>query len=137
MENKEIMERLLQDDKPSKATEKSGSTAVKANNGDASISRIRVVTAKYKVYIVLLLIFIALLLIVYIPKAQDAYESSQKAYSQVNTELNSIKVSIQAAENDMVYLCDDANGIVKNEENLKNCLNEKEGCSSLPTTWKT
>ena len=136
MENKEIMERLLQDDKPSKTTEKSEST-VKANNGDASISRIRVVTAKYKVYIVLLLIFIALLLIVYIPKAQDSYESSQKVYSQVNTELNNIKVSIQAAENDMEYLCDSTNGIIKNEETLKNCLNEKEGCSNLPITWKT
>lgn len=136
MENKEIMERLLQDDKPSKTTEKSESTTVKANNGDASISRIRVVTAKYKVYIVLLLIFIALLLVVYIPKAQDSHESSQKAYSQVKTQLNNIKVNIQAAENDMNYLCDETNWIIKNEENLKNCLNEKEGCSNLPATWR-
>jgi hypothetical protein len=96
-----------------------------------------VVTAKYKVYIVLLFIFIALLLIVYIPKANNAYEASKNAYSQVKTQLTSIEASIRDAEMDMDYLCNDTNGVVRNEELLKTCLNDREGCSNLPETWRT
>jgi hypothetical protein len=96
-----------------------------------------VVTAKYKVYIVLLFIFIALLLIVYIPKANNAYEASKNAYSQVKTQLTSIESNIRDAEMDMDYLCNDTNGVVKNEELLKTCLNNREGCANLPETWRT
>ena len=76
MENKELIERLLQDDKPSRASEKAEWANVKANDRDVSISRIRVVTAKYKVYIVLLFIFIALFSIKYIHSAYNSYESN-------------------------------------------------------------
>lgn len=136
MENKEIMERLLQNDKPSKASEKAEWANVKANDRDVSISRIRVVTAKYKVYIVLLLIFIALFSLNYIPSATNSYDSSQSAYKQVNTELSNLQLLIQKAKGDMVYLCDEATWVAYNENNLKDCLNSKTNCASLPDTWK-
>ncbi len=138
MENKELMERLLQDDKSSKATEKTEWAATaKAKAGENSISRIRVVTAKYKVYIVLLLIFIALLWFNYIPSAKDDYKASEGALSQVKVQLTEIERWIKDAEADMDYLCNNENWVVKNEEALKKCLNEREGCTSLPETWKT
>ena len=136
MENKEIMERLLQDDKPSISTEQNGWSVVKANKWDVSISRIRVVTAKYKVYIVLLLIFIALLLVIYIPEAQNSYESIRSTYEQADSKLNNLEMSIQTAKNDMEYLCDDNSWIINNEEALKKCLNEWNGCSKLPESRK-
>jgi hypothetical protein len=106
MENNEIMQRLLQDDKTSnsdrKVTEKQG------NDKDASISRIRIVTAKYKVYIVLLLIFIAALIFKFIPNANTDYNTSKDTYSQTKVQLNDVEKDIEIANNDMKYLCDEA-----------------------------
>ena len=136
MENNEIMQRLLQDDKPSKTEEKSKWATVKANNEDISISKIRVVTAKYKVYIVLLLIFIAILLIKSIPSANDAFKGSETAYEQAKLQLTNVEKNIKIAEQDMEYLCNDVYWVVTNEETLKKCLNEDEGCSNLPESWK-
>ena len=137
MENNEIMQRLLQDDKQNSTT-KSETPATKSN-GDKEIpmSRIRVVTAKYKVYIILLVIFICLLLLIYIPNAKDSLKASRSSYQQVNSQLDSLKNDIRLAEEDMVYLCDDTNGVVKNEAALGKCLNEKSNCTSLPESWKT
>jgi CHASE3 domain sensor protein len=68
-----------------------------------------VVTAKYKVYIVLLFIFIALLSLVYIPEANDSYKSSQTSYNQVKANLDNLKASIKEAQEDMDYLCNKKN----------------------------
>jgi len=135
MENNEIMERLLQDDKRTKSADKGASA--KANKWDTAISRIRVVTAKYKVYIVLLLIFIALFWFNYIPSAKKDYNNSLTSYSQVNLQLTSLKREIEDAKADMDYLCNDTNWVVANEDSLRKCLNERSGCSSLPDTWRT
>jgi hypothetical protein len=69
MENNEIMERLLQDDK-AQATVK-GVSSKSQSNGDIQISKIRIISAKYKVYIILMLIFVAILG-VNIPKEQQS-----------------------------------------------------------------
>jgi len=137
MENNEIMQRLLQDDKSKSNI--SDETLVKKTNGDKEIpmSRIRIVTAKYKVYIILLVIFICLLLLIYIPNAKDSLNSIRSSYQQANSQLNSLKNDIRIAQEDMVFLCDETNGVVKNEVALGKCLNEKDNCSSLPETRKT
>ena len=136
MENNEIMKRLLQDDKSSNPAEKAGWANVKANANDASISKIRVVTAKYKVYIVLILIFAATLLVKYIPNISDAYDADQKAYIQAKNQLTMVERDIEIAKQDMKYLCDEKDWVVTNEEALKKCLNEERDCSSLPESWK-
>ena len=134
MENNEIMQRLLQDDKSSKAAAKEWAATAKANRDwDLPISRIRVVTAKYKVYIVLLLIFICALILIYIPKEQDSNKIIQGVYDGVKTQLDNVKRDIDDAKNDMTYLYD----IVSNEQTLKNCLNSEDNCSALPEEWKT
>ena len=131
MENKEIMQRLLQDDDSSKTSVKEEINAMKNRDWEISMSRIRVVTAKYKVYIVLLAIFIFALLISYIPNTKDDYKSHMDSYDQVKTQLTNVKRDIENAKADMNYLFD----IVSNEKALKECLNSDRGCSSLPEWW--
>ncbi len=134
MENNEIMKRLLQDDVHDEQAKKSITTSSKSQKwDDVHMSRIRVVTAKYKVYIVLLLIFICLLLMDYIPNTRQSYESKQSTYNQVNSQLTAVRNDIRKAEDDMAYLWD----ITSNEQNLKTCLNEKkkEVCLKLPESW--
>ena len=134
MENNEIMKRLLQDDVHNEQAKKSVATQTKSQKGDdIHMSRIRVVTAKYKVYIVLLLIFICMLLLNYIPDIRKSYESKQGTYNQVNSKLAAIRNDIRDAEDDMAYLWE----ITGNEDNLKTCLNEKkkEVCLKLPESW--
>ena len=131
MENKEIMQRLLQDDDSSKTSVKEEINAMKNRDWEISMSRIRVVTAKYKVYIVLLAIFIFALLISYIPNTKDDYKSHMDSYNQVKTQLTNVKRDIENAKADTNYLFD----IVRNEKALKECLNSDRGCSSLPEWW--
>jgi hypothetical protein len=88
MENKEIMEKLL-DNNHSTISAQVQSDSKKKD--EASISRIRVITAKYKVYLVLLLIFISVLVLEYIPNMRDKYNSTQSSYSQVQSQLNVVK----------------------------------------------
>jgi len=135
MENNEILQRLLQDDKETKSTVKDESKSKATKNGDSQISTVRVVTAKYKVYIVLLLIFICLLWLIYIPKIDKTLDTNTKAYNKVEAELTNIEKEINYANEDMNLLCRD-DWIVKNEEILKSCLNERTNCSRLPANWK-
>lgn len=134
MENKEIMERLLESDVKSQWDKKVEDSSVKFNkDDDLPISRIRIVTAKYKVYIVLLLIFICLFLLEYIPSIKNSYTATKNAYQQANSDLIGIQYQIKAAEEDVNFLWE----IVSNEDNLRNCLNEKNKrvCSILPKSW--
>ena len=135
MENNEIMERLLQDDKQTQTAVKGESTRSQKNE-DIQVSKIRIISAKYKVYIILMLIFIAILW-VNIPKVQQSLKWESAAYDQAKSQLRNIELDIENAKKDMEYLCDDEFGIVSNEEALGDCLNEKNNCSSLPASWKT
>lgn len=135
MENNDIMKRLLQDDGHEEQAKKSVSESKSQKDEEMHISRIRVVTAKYKVYIVLLLIFICMLLLEWIPSMKDAYNAKQSALNQVNSQLAWIRSEIRQAEDDMQYLWE----ITDNENTLKTCLNErnKDACLSLPENWMT
>ena len=131
MENNEIMKRLLDDGDHTESSQKS---TWSRNKNDIAISRIRVVTAKYKVYIVLLLIFICILLFEYIPNIKRSYNSKKDSYDQVQSQLRSVQDEIKNAEDDMVYLAE----INDNEQALKTCLNERnrDVCLWLPENWK-
>ena len=134
MENNEIMNRLLQDDKQTNSAVKEKTK--RYGSGEIQASRIRVVTAKFKVYIVLLLLLLAVLWLNYIPNKSRALDSSSQAYDQAKTQLSNIERDIKIAEGDMEYLCNDKNGVINNEETLKNCLNKRVDCTSLPESWK-
>lgn len=131
MENKEIMEKLLDNNHSTTSAQVSNDSKKK---DETSISRIRVITAKYKVYLVLLLIFICVLVFEYIPNMKDRYNSTQSSYNQVQSQLNIVKGQIEEAKMEEQYLYE----IIENEDELKNCLNEQsdEKCSALPDSWK-
>lgn len=133
MENNEIMEKLLQDDK---VTSSNVETTKKAKGAEEShASRVRVVTAKYKLFIVVILIFIALLWLIYIPNVDKSLKSKDATYNNINAQLTSLNQKIDAANKDMSYLCDN-DGIISNEKNLKNCLDGNSECEKLPADWK-
>jgi SMC interacting uncharacterized protein involved in chromosome segregation len=98
------------------------------------ISKIRVITAKYKVYLVLLLIFICALLIEYIPNMKDRYNSRESSYNQVKSQLVLVEDQIKKAQEEEKFL----NEIIENEGVLKDCLNGQsdEECQALPESWK-
>jgi len=134
MENKEIMEKLLDNNHSVNKPDNKVSSGSK-NWGEASISRIRVVTAKYKVYLVLLLIFIAVLIFEYLPNMKDRYNSREVSYDQVKSQLTAVEGKIIEAQKEEQYL----NEIIENEDNLKSCLNgeeKDENCWQLPDSWK-
>ena len=135
MENNNIMEKLLQDGKQVSDSVKDD-VSKKKTKTDAWMEEVRLVTAKYKVYIVIGLVFICLLLLFWIPNSSDKLKDSKDFYAQTNTKLNSIWRDIETAKQDMDYLCDDTNWIISNESAFIKCLNWQEECS-LPETWKT
>ena len=132
MENKEIMEKLL-DNNHSKAKSDQVLNDLKGWD-NLPISKIRVITAKYKVYLVLLLIFICALLIEYIPNMKDRYNSRESSYNQVKSQLVLVEDQIKKAQEEEKFL----NEIIENEGVLKDCLNGQsdEECQALPEDWK-
>ena len=133
MENKEIMEKLLDNDH-SKAKSDSQILSDVKSWDNLPISKIRVITAKYKVYLVLLLIFICALLIEYIPNMKDRYNSRESSYNQVKSQLVLVEDQIKKAQEEEKFL----NEIISNESILKDCLNGQsdEECQALPESWK-
>ena len=138
MENNEIMGRLLQDDKQQTSNKIGENPATNSNrDNEVPMSRIRVVTAKYKVYIILLAIFIFLLVLVYIPNLNNSLTSKRSAHEQVKTQLDNLKKDIKNAQDNMDYLCNDWAGIISNENILIRCLSNESVCAKLPDSWKT
>lgn len=138
MENNEIMQQLLQDDTNKSSPVETEKAKKTKGSEESQVSKVRIVTAKYKVYIVLCLIFIALLRFVYINDAKNALASSNSTYDNIERQLTNIENMINVAKKDMSYLCDEKDGIIKNEKILRKCLNEDSSiCWKLPTGWKT
>jgi hypothetical protein len=91
MENNEIMEKLMQSDIHSDTNKDNRSSTKEAKNEHKIVlSDIRVVTAKYKVRIVILLILCCILCLNWIPKANDLYDSNKKLLTQKGNELTAI-----------------------------------------------
>lgn len=134
MENSEIMKRLMQDSNPSDSQQKSNSNAKGSEKtNELALSRIRVVTAKYKVLSILLLIFICILGFDLIPNAQSWYDDSVESYNKEDAKLVEINKKVLEASDDIKLLT----WIIYNEENLAQCLNKKDStvCSNLPVNW--
>jgi len=131
MENNEIMEKLMQDDIHSEIKNNTSPSNKSSKDGTA-LSNIRIVTAKYKVLIVILLIIICVFAFILIPRITDTYNNTKSVYDAETAKLNEINREIVVAKNDMNFLT----GIIYNEENLKKCLNNNDECSSLPEDWQ-
>ena len=135
MENNEIMKRLMEDDNNLKSQQKSTNAKEGKKENETSLSRIRVVTAKYKVLTVLFLIFVCIFIFNLIPNIQSKYNNSKTSYDSETLKLKEIKSEIDNAKKDIKLLT----WIVYNEQNLAECLNKKDSriCWELPKEWKT
>ena len=135
MENNEIMKRLMEDDNNSKSQQKSATAKESKRENETSLSKIRVVTAKYKVLTVLFLIFVCIFIFNLIPDAQSKYSNSKTSYNNETQRLKEIKSEIDDAKDDIKLLT----WIIYNEQNLAECLNKRNSriCSELPNEWKT
>mgnify|MGYP001643172706 CR=1 FL=1 len=74
------------------------------DDGDNQLAVTRVVTAKYKVYVIILLILWVLLWSKYLPDAYAYYRSVQTNYQQKQTELINLKQKIEQLTQDKLQL---------------------------------
>ena len=130
MQNNEIIDSIMQNEAAQPTTAQKIATET-AGEQNIPMSKIRVVTAKYKVYIVLLIIFICIFFLELIPDVQKTNESMKNSYQQSQSKLTAIQNDIQQAQQDVKFLWN----ILSNEKNVKECLNKKS-CASLPENWK-
>ena len=131
MENNEIMQRLLQED-PHSDKKSDNKITQTYNSGEIPMSKIRVVTAKYKLFIVILLIIIVIFWIIKIPKSNRDYDSTKNRYQELQTQLSSINIQIKEAKDNDNFRQE----IEKNEEAIANCVNNTRTCVQLPDNLK-
>ena len=130
MENNEIMQRLLQED--SHSDSKSGNKNTQSYSEGIPMSKIRVVTAKYKVLIVILLIIIVILWLIEIPKAKGDHDSKNEKYNELQSKLSAINIKIKEAKDNDNFRQE----IEDNEKSITDCINNTRTCAQLPDNLK-
>lgn len=133
MENNEIMQRLLQED--SHSEKKSENNVVKGqqyNSEGIPMSKIRVVTAKYKVLIIILLIIIGILWLIRIPELKNIYNSKKDTLNDLKSQLSAINIQIKEAEDNDNFRQE----IEENEKSIVECVNNSKTCVQLSDNLK-
>ena len=103
------------------------------DTSENQLSITRVVTAKYKVYVIILLILWVLLGTRYLPQAYQYFEATQALEEKKNKELNDLKAEIANLEQSKVQLED----LQNNKDQIIACVNEEKECSSLSEGLKS
>lgn len=129
MQNNEALQRIMQ-----KSSNNWHNSSQSSKNEGISISKIRIISAKYKMYSVLLFIGIVLFWLIYIPAAQSTYNTNKDKHSQAKSNLELVKQDIQIAQSDEEFLKE----IITKESDLKVCLNgwNQTSCDNLPESWE-
>ncbi len=102
------------------------------DDSDNQLAITRVVTAKYKVYVIILLILWVLLWTKYLPDAYAHYRWVQTNYQQKQTELQDLKQKIEQLTQDKLQLLN----LNKYADQILVCVNERRECSALPENLK-
>ena len=96
MENNDIIQRLLQEDSHSdKKSENKITNNQSYNSEGIPMSKIRVVTAKYKVLIIILAIILCVIWIVELPKIKGSYNSKKDNLNNLEMQLSNINIQIK------------------------------------------
>ena len=132
MENNEIMQRLLQEDSHSEKKSENYVVNQQYNSDGIPMSKIRVVTAKYKVLIVILLIIIGILWLIRIPELKSIYNSKKDTLNDLKSQLSSINIQIKEARDNDNFRKE----IEENEKSIIDCINNKKTCVQLPDNLK-
>lgn len=131
MENNEIMQRLLQED--SHSDKKSENKVIQTyNSSEIPMSKIRVVTAKYKVLIIVLLIIIGVFWLVRIPEISGSYDIAKEKNENLKAQLSSINIQIKEAKDNDNFRQE----IEENEKAITNCINNTRTCFELADNLK-
>ena len=131
MENNEIMQRLLQED-PHSDKKSDNKVSQTYSSSEIPMSKIRVVTAKYKLLIVVLLIIIVIFWIVEIPELNKAYDSAKIRHQELQGQLSSINIQIKEAKDNDNFRQE----IEDNEQPIIDCINDTWTCVELPDNLK-
>lgn len=94
---------------------------------ESSISVARVVTAKYKVYVIALLIFGMLLGLKVLPQSWQKLQLTQQSFAQQQQELTLLEEKIQDLNNQKKT----RKLIDKAQQQIMQCINQDEQCDSL------
>lgn len=138
MENKEIMDRLLQTNPWIEQKKHSNEHInqkdhsdflIESDNKDNTIERVNI--AKYKLFCIIFLIFICAFWMIWIPNINNKLTQTQQSYDNINSSMNKIKNDITKAENEKSYL----SKITENEEDLIKCINNQD-CNENLNSWK-
>lgn len=122
-QNQEIINNLLEQQKTSTYAKQ-----LALDKDEAQMSVTRVVTAKYKVYVIFLLILGVILGTQYLPKAWDTYTKIQGTVDFKMQERSSLKMELDQVAKDQKQLL----SIQKNKDLIVHCVNNRQGCASLP-----
>ncbi|MDR2415422.1 MAG: hypothetical protein LBD75_02160 [Candidatus Peribacteria bacterium] len=97
------------------------------------ISETRIVTARYKVYVVILLLLLVRGRMELRPQIHTKYTSAHSVYNQTTAHLQTLKNEKAVAQRDKVYLEE----IEATQATLETCLNREDttACASLPESW--
>lgn len=143
MENNDIINRLLENG----LTKKDQSESNLTMQSDAQqtidrslqqwdkveISKLRVTTAKYRLYIIILFIII----VAFLFKMNDIEESHTnviKDYTNAQNKQDEVEWLLKGANDNISFLKE----IVSNEQNVVGCLNgDPRSCNQLPDSWKS
>lgn len=127
-QNQQLINNLLEQQKTSAYAQQ---LSVDASDNQLAITR--VVTAKYKVYVIILLILWVLLGTKYLPDAYAHYQAVQASYQAKQTELQTLKTKIEQLTQDKLQLLN----LNKYADQIVVCVNEKKDCASLPESLKS
>jgi len=121
-ENQELINNLLEKQKTSAYSQQ-----VARDSEENQLLITRVVTAKYKVYVIILLIIGLLLGTTYLPNAMSHYDGVVNNYNKKQDQL----LELQKQVRDFTLYKDELNSIAYNETAVINCINEKN-CENVP-----
>lgn len=127
-QNQQLINNLLQQQNTSAYTKQLTEDA-----SDNQLAVTRVVTAKYKVYVIILLVLWVLLGTKYLPESYAYFQAIQADYQAKQTQLDDLKKTFDQLTQDKIQLFN----VQKYANQIVTCVNDKKDCASLPDGLKS
>jgi hypothetical protein len=138
-QNNEILNRIMGNATlaPSEVSETSSLPPVQQSSApvkeEVLVSEMRIITARYKVYAVIILLLFLRGWMDLRPKMSQSHTSAHSTYTQTQTQLQTLQTQKTAAQRDKAYVDE----IEAMQPALETCLNQEDttACTSLPDSW--
>ena len=103
------------------------------DSSESQISISRVVTAKYKVYVIILLILSVILGTKFLPRAWSDFQKSQENFEQKQTKIQQLDTQIQEYKTKKTVW----KAITSTKEQIIGCVNDATNCEKLPPALRS